>query len=234
VPFAKEVFAVSRSWIRWLTEQGTIDPPRNLASRFRFGSTAKRIPTWTVDEVRHVIDEAPGKLKLALLLMANCGMTQADVSDLADDEVDWTRGTITRRRSKTKHNENVPIVTYHLWPLTWQLLQRYRSGEERVLLTESGKPYVRSEMVNGKLVKADGFTSNYAHLKRRLGFTKSMKLLRKTAATLLESHPTYGRLVPHFLGHSPRGVAAKHYASPSQDLFNQAVSWLGQQFGFAE
>lgn len=231
LPFAKEVFAVARSWLKWLTEQGAIDPPRNLASRFRFGSTAKKIPTWTVEEVQHVIDEAPGKLKLALLLMCNAGMTQKDASDLADEEVDWTRGTITRRRSKQKHNENVPVVTYRLWPLTFKLLKKYRSGAERVLLTESGLPYVRNEMVDGKLVKADGFTSNYAHLKRRLKFTKSMKLLRKTAATLLESHPAYGRLVPHFLGHSPRGVAAKHYASPSQALFDEAVLWLGKQLG---
>jgi integrase len=234
LPFAKEVFAVARSWLRWLTEQGTIDPPRNLARRFKFGSTAKKILTWSVDEVQHVIGEAPGKLKLALLLMVNCGMTQVDVSDLKDEEVNWKHKTITRRRSKTKDNENVPVVTYRLWPLTFKLLKKHRSGAERVLLTESGKPYVRSEMVNGKLVKADGFTSNYAHLKRRLKFTKSMKLLRKTAATLLESHREYGRLVPHFLGHSPRGVAAKHYAAPPQELFDEALTWLGKQLGFIE
>jgi integrase len=233
VPFAKEVFAVARAWLRWLTEQGTIDPPRNLASRFRFGSTAKKIPTWTVDEVQTVIGEAPGKLKLALLLMANCGMTQVDVSDLAADEVNWKRGTITRRRSKTKHNENVPVVTYRLWPLTWQLLKQHRSGTERVLLTESGKPYVRNELVNGKLRKADGFKSNYAHVQRRLKFSKPMKLLRKTAATLLGSHPVYGRLVPHFLGHSPRGMAEKHYVAPPEKLFDEAVRWLGRQLGLA-
>lgn len=231
LPFAKEVFAVSRSWLKWLAEQGTIDPPRNLASRFRFGNAVKKIATWTVDEVRHVIEEAPGKLKLALLLMVNCGMTQQDVSDLLDDEVDWTQGTITRRRSKTKNNENVPVVTYRLWPVTWQLLQQYRSGTDRVLLTESGKPYVRNEMVNGKLVKADGFTSNYAHLKRRLKFTKPMKQLRKTAATLLESHEVYGRFKHYFLGHSPRSIADRYYAAPDQGLFDKAVWWLGQQLG---
>lgn len=232
--FAKEVFAVARDWIKWLTKKGTINPPLNLADRFKFGSTAKKIPTWTVDEVQHVIGEAPGKLKLALLLMANCGMTQVDVSDLADEEVDWTRGTITRRRSKTKHNENVPVVTYRLWPLTWELLQQYRSGTERVLLTESGKPFVRADMVNGKLVKADGFSSNYAHLKRRLRFRKSMKLLRKTAASLLESHPVYGRYVQYFLGQSPRSVADKHYVQPDQTLFDEAIRWLGEQLGFVD
>lgn len=232
VAFAKETFAVARTWIRWLWEQGIIDLPRNITSRsFRFGATAKTIKTWTVAEIQNVIGEAPGKLQLALLLMANCGMTQQDASDLLDIEVDWTAGRIIRKRSKTKYNENVPTVNYKLWPLTWELLQNHRSGMERVLLTESGKPYVRSEMVAGKLVKADGFTSSYAHLKRRLEFTKPMKLLRKTSATLLESHPVYGRFVQHFLGHSPRGVTSKHYAAPSQLLFDEAIQWLGRELG---
>jgi hypothetical protein len=39
-------------------------------------------------------------LTLHLLLMANCGFTQQDVSDLSQDEVDWQLGTITRKRSK--------------------------------------------------------------------------------------------------------------------------------------
>ncbi len=118
--------------------------------------------------------------------MVNCGMTQIDVSDLRDDEVDWTAGRIIRKRSKTADVANVPVVNYPLWPATFELLKKYRSGAERVLLTESGKPYVRKELdASGKLVKADGFTSNYAHLKRRLKFTKPMKQLRKTGATLL-------------------------------------------------
>jgi integrase len=241
--FTKEVFAVARAWLHWLAEQGTINPPRNLATRFRFGSAAQKIPTWTVDEIQHVIREAPGKLKLALLLMANCGMTQVDVSDLAEEEVDWKQRTITRRRSKTKHAENVPVVTYRLWPLTWQLLKQYRSGQERVLLTESGKPYVRNEMVKGRLIKADGFTSNYAHLKRRLKFRKPLKQLRKTSASLLENHtiklPSGERVNPFvgcttlFLGHSPRSMKEKHYAAPPQQLFDEAVLWLGKQLGLA-
>src|SRR5262249_44415409 len=111
------------------------------------------------------------------------------------------------------------------------LLRQYRSGAERVLLTESGRPFVRKELVNGKLVKADNIASNYAHLKRRLKFRKPLKWLRKTSATLLESHPVYGRLTSLFLGHSPRSIKDKHYAEPPQELLDEAVTWLGQQLG---
>ena len=231
--YAKKVFATARAFIRNLCEQDLIAYLKNLDSkRYKFNGGAKQIQTWTVEEVQHVICEAPGKLKLALLLMVNCGMTQKDVSDLEDTEVDWRHGTITRKRSKTGDHDAVPTVCYRLWPCTFQLLQQYRSGQDRVLLTESGRPYVRKEMVNGELVKADNIASNYTHLKRRLKFKKSLKLLRKTAATMLESHPIYGRFTSYFLGHAPQSMKDKHYAAPSQELFDEAVSWLGQQFGF--
>ena len=35
-----------------------------------------------------------------LLLMLNCGMLQADISDLGDDEVDWKQGTLNSRAAK--------------------------------------------------------------------------------------------------------------------------------------
>jgi integrase len=234
VAYARETFSVARSWMRWLAEQGTIEPPKNINSKqFKFGSTAKTIPTWTIDEVQYVISEAPGKLKLAMLLMVNCGMTQIDVSDLRDSEVNWTTGRITRRRSKTAGIESVPTVSYPLWGDTFALLKKYRSGAARVLLTESGLPYVRKEWAGGKLVKADGFTSNYAHLKRRLCFTKPMKLLRKTSASLLESHEVYGRFTGMFLGHAPATMREKHYAAPPQNLFDEAIHWLGRECGLA-
>jgi integrase len=232
--FAKEVFAVCRAWIRWLSEQGVIDAPRNLASRFRFGSNASRVAVWTADEVRRVISEAPGKLKLALMLMLNCGMTQIDVSDLQEGEVAWDEGRVTRKRSKTSKIESAPIVSYLLWPATFKLLRQYRSGTPRVLLTESGRPFVRNEMANGKVRRADGFTSNYKHLQRRLGFPKPLKQLRKTSASLLESHPVYGRLTSLFLGHAPATMREKHYAAPPQALLDEAIKWLGKQLGFVD
>jgi integrase len=230
--YAKKVFGTARAFVRFLWESGLIELPKNIDSRgFRFGNGAKAVQTWTVAEVKHVIAEAPGQLKLHLLLMVNAGFTQADVSDLLDTEVDWEAGRITRKRSKTAAHENVPVVCYPLWAQTFALLKKYRSGSEHVLLTESGRLFVRKELVRGKLVKADNIASNYTHLKRRLLFHKPLKLLRKTAATLLEAHPVYGRFTSVFLGHAPQGVKDRHYARPSQELFDEAVMWLGQQLG---
>src|SRR5262245_31773898 len=101
--YAKKVFGTVRAFVRWLYDSELIEVrPRNLDSRsFRFNGGAKVVATWTAEEYKRVVQEAPGKLKLALLLMANCGFTQTDVSDLLDIEVDWVSGRITRKRSKT-------------------------------------------------------------------------------------------------------------------------------------
>jgi integrase len=230
--YAKKVFEAARTFTRFLAEQGLIETPNNVDSRrFRFGATAKKVETWTAQEYQKAVRAAPGKLKLALLLMANTGMTQRDVSDLRDAEVDWKAGRITRKRSKTKDRKNVPTVSYPLWPVTFKLLQQYRSGGDRVLLTESGLPFVRTDLdADGKLVKADGFASNYAHLKRRLKLTRTLKQLRKTAASLLATHAGQ-HIVDQFLGHAPRSIADRHYVKPDQGQFDEAVLWLGRRLG---
>jgi integrase len=234
--YAKKVHALARMFARHLAEQGLIDRPANVDSRaFRFGASAKAVPTWTVAEVRAALGAATGQMRLHLRLMLNCGMTQVDISDLKDSEVDWGRGRITRKRSKTADQKNTPTVEYPLWPETFRLLKEYRSGQDRVLLTENGTTWTRSEIEEGKLVKKDSIASNYVHLKKKLkGFRKPLKELRKTAASLLEKHPDHSRYDWLFLGHSPRTVKDKHYVRPDQGRVDAAVLWLGQQLGQVE
>ena len=93
IDYAKMVFRISRTFVRFLWESRLIELPRNIDSRSsRFGSGTKSVPTWTVDEFKMVFGKATGQLRLHLLLMANCGMCQTDISDLLDKEVDWKQG----------------------------------------------------------------------------------------------------------------------------------------------
>jgi integrase len=235
VDYAKKVFGVARSFVRFLWEGRLIELPRNIDSKlFQFGSGLKVVRTWTVEQFARVFSKATGQMRLHLLLMANCGMLQTDISDLLDREVDWGAGRLIRKRSKTGHGDEVPLVNYKLWPLTFELLKQYRSGGEVVLLTEGGRRWVDKRMVAGRLVKADNIASCYAWLKRRTKFDKPLKQIRKTSASLIESHREYGRYKDHFLGHSPRGMANRHYAAPSVELFDEIVAWLGKQYGFCD
>ena len=71
-------------------------------------------------------------------------------------------------------------------------------------------------------------------LAEKLGLKKmrlGMKHLRKTAATLLGQHPQYKFYANHFLADSPKGMADRHYVTPSDEEFFLALDWLrGQIF----
>ena len=140
--YAPKVFRTARAFVEWLSKRGLIPLPMNLHDRdLRFGSATKAVPTMTVDEVRMLVEKATGQLPLHLLLMANCGMTQIDIADLRQHEVNWREGRINRKRSKTGDLDTVPVVNYKLWPLTWELLQTHRAaGSDRALLTALGWP----------------------------------------------------------------------------------------------
>ena len=89
---------------------------------------------------------------------------------MRDSQVDWQRGAISRKRSKTQQVVNVPVVTYRLWPQTIELLRHHRSGQDTVLLTRSGGPWAcRTLDDQGKLHKNDNIAPNFRRLQRKTG-----------------------------------------------------------------
>jgi len=129
---ARDAFQIAKQFVRWLAENSLIPSlPANINSRELISSMppGKKV-CFTTAEYRNLLAHADDRMKLFLLLMANCGMTQKDIADLAPDEVDWQRGMIRRKRSKTEHVQSVEVVTYKLWPETFELLKRLgqRSG----------------------------------------------------------------------------------------------------------
>lgn len=242
--YAKSVWATVKMFVERLTDHGLIVRPGNLR-KLRITAPPKAVPTFATAEVRTLVGGCDGfseRTKLYLLLMVNCGLYQSDISDLTDDEVDWTKGTITRRRSKTRRNDpNGPTVTWKLWPETFELLTKNRNtddgiqdeyGRVRVLVTAAGGPLVPTGLKdNGNATRTDNVKSAYRRLCDRLGVpVKPLKYLRKTSATLLQGHKEYKFYAQFFLGHSPRTVADKHYVVPSQTEFDAAVDWLRRQY----
>ena len=103
VEYRKKRFRYAKNFVTWLASKAIIPMPANLTSRkYKFGSTVTKVATFTVDEVRDLGRCVNGSTYSCIfLLMINCGFTQQDVADLAQDEIDWKLGTITRKRSKT-------------------------------------------------------------------------------------------------------------------------------------
>jgi len=241
--YAKLIFTTTKMFIGHLAELSLIPLPGNIRSKaLRFNGGMKKIKTFKPDEFRALysacVTKAP-KTALYLLLMANCGMYQNDISELGEDEVDFRAGTITRPRSKTP---NGPVVTYKLWPETLELLKKFRSKDEtilnekgspRMLVTGKGKPLVPMAESNGRMARTDNIRSAYRRLLDRLKIAngKPLKLIRKTSATILGRHPQYKFYAQYFLAHSPGTVADRHYVEPSTQEFFAALDWLRQQYG---
>ena len=226
---AKGTYNTAKTFVQYLWENEILkDLPRTFHSNhLTFTSKSKKQPSFSPKEVKALRGKVEDRMELHLLLMLNCGMTQKDISDLQQDEVNWARGRIKRKRSKEKDEENVPEVEYQLWPRTFELLKKYRSEDPtRALLNSNGNPFV---VVGNN--RTDTIALAWGKLPAKLRAGKSLKVFRKTGATLLEDHETYGRYARHYLGHSPRSVADKHYITPSQKNFDQAIEWLGQELG---
>jgi hypothetical protein len=62
---------------------------------------------------------------------------------------------------------------------------------------------------------------------------KPLKSLKKTSASLLRDNERYTGLAGLFLGHSPQSMSDKHYTEVPQQLLDQTVLWLGNEYGLA-
>lgn len=241
LPLSREVklkrWRFSRQFVNWLADRNLIAMPTNLLSRrFKFGGTQSTIRTVPEAEVRAAVHAANPPLNIALLLMANCGFTQVDVANLRQGHLDWTRGRLTHRRSKTARYATVPVVVYPLWPETLELLRPYRrEGDDLVFRTRQGHPLVHDRVsAEGRRGKSDALRLSWERHRKRTGAHWQLKWIRKTSATLIKGHPVYGRVYEYFLGHAPESVAERHYAAPSPELLLEAVTWLHTAYGFGE
>ncbi|WP_168565001.1 phage integrase family protein [Crateriforma spongiae] len=231
---AKDKLAVAVQFVRWAVSESLIERPAILDSPNRLSITASagRIQVFDELELQTLYKGANDRTRLFMLLCLNCGMTQVDIGKLRHDEVDWKKGRIARKRSKTaKHGDAIPTVNYPLWKETFRLLKKFRSGHDSLALTnENGNPLWddRSDV--------NSIDSVWKRLRTKLAedgtpIDKPMKLLRKTSSTRLETkYPQFGDL---FLGHAAASMKSKHYANYPQDQFDAAVEWLGLELAAA-
>ena len=223
-------------FIRYCFEAVRLDLPRNIESKnLVINYTPGEIKPMPVDALQSRVKAATGRLKLELLLMANCGMYQVDCAELKHSEVDWKAGTITRRRTKTKrvNSNNIPIVMYYLWPTTLDLLRKFANSESQfVLATRNGMGTVHSTInADGKASRTDSTAQAYKRLQDELGGTRwHLKSIRKAGATAIGNSTLYSRFAQHYLGDSPRTITDSHYVRPSEEQFKACLEWLGTEF----
>jgi integrase len=217
-------------FVRFLWEQRVIELPRNLDS-YSMKVRPQAVRTYPAEQVREMLAALPERKRLFAFLALNCGMYSSDMGQLKKDE--YRDGRITRRRTKTRNATGAPTVEYVLWPETRALLEAAMSNHPELCLTSrTGGPLWGTRIENGKLRRFDLIQSCWYGDSRRTNRKRPpipLKALRSVSATLLESHPVYGRCTTLFLGHSPKTLKDRHYAAPPQALFDEALGWLRTQ-----
>lgn len=230
-----------KQFARWLYRIEAISeiPRAIVTDSYAIEVGDSEVKPYRDEEVTAILAECKPREQLYVLLGLNCGMLQGDVADLKHSEIDWQAGTITRQRSKKKKKENLPTICWKLWPATLKLLSTSRSDDtDRALLNAQGRPLAEKKEVNGKYTKTDTIGKAMGRIRDRMKRMDppartepiSFKRFRSTAASKLGQHESYRAYAQHFLAHAPTNVADKHYVTPSQDQFDRAVAWLGEQF----
>ncbi len=234
-PHAVKVLATSKRFVRFCWEMRLIELPRNLDSpALSLRVPPKTVETWTNEELVKLFAVLDGQYRLHALLMLNCGFTARDISDLHPDEVDWTAGTITRRRSKTSNEPSTPVVRYKLWAQTFDLLQAWRSDDpDHVLVTAKGESWIEDKQGDQAYWRCDKVAIGLRRYITKAKVKHTPKALRATSASKLGEHPSYKFYIDYFLGHSPRSVTERHYHKPTDTEFFEALEWLETALGIA-
>ncbi|MCA9111966.1 MAG: hypothetical protein KDA52_18575, partial [Planctomycetaceae bacterium] len=160
---AKHLVDAAIAFVTWLHDVQIIGQLPPGLKKLKIKVSAAQIETLADEEVSALLSQAQGELRLYLLLMLNCGMTQLDIADTQQEDVDWKSGRIRRKRSKTAKHDNVPVVNHLLWDETFQLLREYRSdGTGRALTNRNGNPLrVRGQNASGKATNIDNISDRY-------------------------------------------------------------------------
>lgn len=207
---------------------------------------SNKTAVFTTDELQLAVKEASERTGLYLLLMANIGATQIDLSDLHPQEVKWKEGRIVRKRSKTDEYETVPEVNYTLWPSTRRLLDRHgiRDGDNVLLNAEGGLLVESAIREDEKEKRNDCVRSAYNRLVTKLkarelvsaDFSRTLTDIRNTGADTLAKEPAYKGYHDLYLGHATKTVAEIHYLTHGQvdPEFDKAIMWLGRKLGLLD
>lgn len=174
------------------------------------------------------------------LLGLNCGMQEADISELCKG--DWRRVRpkgcesfmrLDRRRTKTIKSKNVPKMEHCLWKRTWELLQKFSKHKvegERIFTRPNGKP-LKFETGNSSNNYFPVPWKNIIHdvvPENPLGFVS----LRKTGANLCEKRIPGSK--HRYLTHGNQSMADIHYANFPLEKLDMVLSWIEKDLGLVD
>ena len=212
-----------RQFIKYLSGKKLIEQPRNLWD-FSIAVPKKTPKVVRVEKAVAVLKALKPRFRLYALLGINCSMNPVDIGNLTKNMVDWERGILTKKRVKTASEENVPVVSYKLWPETLDLLREMRDTKhpELVLTNLHGTPLYSHRVVDRKPVINAPIIQQWTDAKTGMVLTD----WRDLGANLVYTHPLFRALNQLYLGHAPSGVNNVHYLEPPEDILDDALEYV--------
>lgn len=232
---AKRWMISSKAFVKWLYKSDRLKSlPKNL-DEYQIKVSVKEVEIFTDDEMKTLLANCSDNygMRAILLLALNTGMNNVDISELKKSELDLKKERITRKRIKTKEEENVPTVTYPLWKETIEAIKEVMAKDgEYALLTSNGTKWVNKERVSEtKVNNTDNIRSAFVRLCKKTKIEgKSFKMFRATSASKLGNNERFRAIAPLFLGHAPSGVFERHYLAESGSILAEGIKWLRTQY----
>lgn len=212
-----------RQFIKYLSGKKLIEQPRNL---WDFSISVDKTPPKVVgvEKARAVLKGLKPRFRLYALLGINCSMNPVDIGGLTKGMVDWERGVVCKKRVKTAKQENVPLVSYKLWPETLELLRELQDTKhpELVLTNLHGTPLYSHRVVDRKPVINAPIIQQWGDAKTGVVLTD----WRDLGANLVYKHPLFRALNQLYLGHAPSGMNHIHYLEPPEDILDDALEYV--------
>lgn len=218
-----------RRFIKWLWKKKVVEiEPRNLIEKVhRTKVVTKAVKKF--DGVKEEIARLPKRNQLWALLGLNCGMTQADLGQLAWEMIDMKGGTLTRKRVKTEDQATVPTVTYKLFPNTLTLLKELENNKGLVFQTKDGRSLYSTYFDEQGNAKKKDLISLYWKRTKNPKPTISLSRYRSIGASTLKKDEIFRQYVDLFLGHAPKTLADKNYGAEADNPFFRAVDFIYSQ-----
>jgi integrase len=208
--------------------------PRNLLLKTHRKRTAiKKVKSYS--NIIAQLNMLPPKMRLWSVLALNCGCSSCDLGNLRWEDIDQKTWRLTRKRVKTLTTDpNAPEVTFKLWNITINLLNRLPHREGYLFVSNSKSPmyicdYVKNEKGEVVVRKKDLFGSYWNKLEKKPDFTigkfRSIgaTIIENEGSTFVDKHSTL------YLGRMPKGLDDKYYKANQKDFMDKAIDYLGDK-----
>jgi integrase len=176
-----------KAMYNWALENDIANNIPNLKAVKKITIAKNDKPTFTMPQIRELLQNSSAQMKAMIWLALNCGFGCTDCAQLKWKNLDLQNSRVDFPRGKTGIDRNLP-----LWPETVQALKETPKKGELVFYTRKGNPWVRT--IRGtdndgadKYVKDDAVTKEFSKVIRKAGILKQKGVgfytLRRTAAT---------------------------------------------------